>query len=107
VELPRFKRTIATQQANVLPLFECEFTQRVLANEYQEQLAQQYRARQEKWLHMVEIVNEYSAKTQEMWIIWPPEFPSINTPIIDNALGLRWTAPDQQMFFVKKRKRSK
>jgi hypothetical protein len=106
VELPRFKHTIATQQANVLPLFESEFAHRILANEYGEQLAQQYCTRQTKWMHMVDIVTEYSSKTQETLIVWPPEFPAMDAPKVDNALRLRWTAPDQRMFLSTKERRA-
>jgi hypothetical protein len=101
VDLPRFKHAIAAEQANVLPLFEAEFAQRALATEHQEQFA-----RQTKWLHMLRIVGEYSAKAQKKLIIWPGEFPSIDAPRVDDALRLRWTARDQRMFLSKRERRA-
>jgi hypothetical protein len=57
------------------------------------ELARQYHRRQCEWLHVVDIVGECSAKTEEKLIPWPPEFPT-ESPRIDHAIRLRWCAPD-------------
>jgi hypothetical protein len=103
VQLPMFRQIIATQQANVFPLFECKYTERVLLREHEMELARQYQRRQGEWLHVVDIVGEYSAKTEEKFIVWPPEFPT-ESPRIDDALRLRWCAPDQRLYTVRERR---
>jgi hypothetical protein len=56
-------------------LFKCKYIQRVLVREHEMELARQYHRRQCRWLHLADIVGEYSAKTEEKLIAWPPEFP--------------------------------
>jgi hypothetical protein len=75
----------------------------VLVREHEMELARQYHRRQCEWLHVVDILGEYSAKTEEKLIAWPPEFPT-ESPRIDEALRFRWCAPDQQMYTARERR---
>jgi hypothetical protein len=106
VELPLFRQMIATQYANVLPLFESEFMHKALLCEREQQLAEQYIELHGKWLHAVDIMGEYSARTEARFMVWPPEFPAMDAPKVDTALRLRWTAPDQRMFLSRKERRA-
>jgi hypothetical protein len=65
--------------------------------------ARQYHRRQCEWLPVVDIVGVYSAKTEEKLIEWPSEFPT-ESPRIDDALRLRWCAPDQRMYTARERR---
>lgn len=105
LELPGYRRTISSQRRNLVPLFHSQLTERVFVDEHARELALRYKEKRERWLEKVDMVTEYSAKTDMKSDVWPPEF-TMDTPKIEDSARLKWVARDQPMYLSPRDRRS-
>jgi hypothetical protein len=100
VDYPYFKQTLLMQRLNIVSLFECKCTERLLLREQEEKLALHYHQLHDRRTEIRNSLEEYSART----VTTLPDVEKATT-VVDDAARLRWTAPDQPMYLSDKDRR--
>ncbi|OHT04074.1 Myb-like DNA-binding domain containing protein [Tritrichomonas foetus] len=103
VEFPMYQQIIASQKNSIVPLFAAQFSEKKAIMEAQKALAEKYVHLKEVWKEPNRLIDEYGSRVDVKSEQWPAEF-TMDTPKIDDAMRLKWCAPDREMFLSNNQK---